>query len=69
MPAKGWETYDTISVKWSHQVVATRRKKAVKETMVYDPEEDEVIPDLETMAVDDNNTTLAVDNKKTKKTN
>ena len=69
MPAKGWETYDTISVKWSHQVVATRRKKAVKETMVYDPEEDEVIPDLETMAVDDNNATLAVDNKKTKKTN
>lgn len=67
MPAKGWETYDTISVKWTHQVVATRRKKAVKEVMTYDPEDDEVIPDMETMAVDDNNATLAVEPKKTKK--
>ncbi|MBP3737954.1 MAG: hypothetical protein J6I72_02745 [Muribaculaceae bacterium] len=67
MPAKGWETYDTISVKWSHQVVATRRKKAVKEVMTYDPEDDEVIPDLETMGVDENNATLAVEPKKTKK--
>lgn len=61
MPAKGWETYDTISVKWNHQVVATRRKKAVQEAMTYDPEDDEVIPDLETMGVDENNATLAID--------
>ena len=54
MPAKGWETYDTISVKWSHQVVATKRKKTVREVMVYDPEEDEVAPDLDTMGVGDN---------------
>ncbi len=53
MPAKGWETYDTISVKWNHQVVATKRKKTVREVMVYDPEEDEVAPDMETMAVGD----------------
>lgn len=63
MPAKGWETYDTISVKWNHQVVATRRKKAVQVAMTYDPEDDEVIPDLETMGVDENNATLAIDPK------
>ena len=28
MPLKGWEYYDTISLKWRGQVVATRRKKA-----------------------------------------
>lgn len=28
MPYKGWETYDTISVKFKGQVVATRRNKA-----------------------------------------
>ena len=28
-PVKGWNTYDTIAVKWRGQVVATRRNKAV----------------------------------------
>lgn len=69
MPAKGWETYDTISVKWNHQVVATRRKKAVQVAMTYDPEDDEVIPDLETMGVDENNATLAIDPKSKPKSN
>ena len=69
MPAKGWETYDTISVKWNHQVVATRRKKAVQVAMTYDPEDDEVIPDLETMGVDENNATLAIDPKSKPKGN
>lgn len=27
-PVKGWDTYDTIAVKWRDQVVATRRDKA-----------------------------------------
>lgn len=63
LPAKGWETYDTISVKWDHQVVATLRKKVVQVAMTYDPEDDEVIPDLETMGVDENNATLAIDPK------
>lgn len=26
LPAKGWEYYDTISLKWDNQIVATRRK-------------------------------------------
>ena len=29
-PAKGWQTYDTVAVKWRGQVVASRRDKAVE---------------------------------------
>lgn len=29
LPAKGWNTYDTISVKFKSQIVATRRNKAI----------------------------------------
>ncbi|MBQ4366476.1 MAG: hypothetical protein II786_00145, partial [Muribaculaceae bacterium] len=29
LPKRGWNTYDTISLKWNHQIVATRRVKAV----------------------------------------
>lgn len=39
MPERGWMTFDTISVKWNHQVVATRRVKKV-ETVVQITEED-----------------------------
>ena len=44
MPYKGWETYDTISVKYRGQVVATRRNKQTAERAVVfdddiDPEE------------------------------
>ena len=31
MPVKGWEYYDTLSVKWRGQVVATRRTKPIPE--------------------------------------
>jgi hypothetical protein len=49
LPKRGWNTYDTISVKWNHQIVATRRVKAVQQTVEYDPEDDEQAPDIETM--------------------
>ena len=49
MPKRGWNTFDTISVKWNHQVVATRRVKEVVQTIEYDPEDDEQAPDIETM--------------------
>lgn len=49
MPKRGWNTFDTISVKWDHQVVATRRVKAVVPTIEYDPEDDEQAPDVQTM--------------------
>ena len=51
LPKKGWNTYDTISVKWNHQVVATRRVKAVEQHPDYDPLEDEQPPDLQTMTL------------------
>ena len=49
MPKRGWNAFDTISVKWNHQIVATRRVKAVEQTIEYDPEDDEQAPDIETM--------------------
>ena len=51
MPKRGWNTFDTISVKWNHQIVATRRSKAVAQVVQYDPEDDEQAPDIETMTV------------------
>ena len=51
MPKRGWNTFDTISVKWNHQVVATRRAKAVEQIIEYDPEDDEQAPDIQTMTL------------------
>lgn len=43
LPVKGWAYYDTISVKWRGQVVATRREKSIPEPLVrFDQEGDEV---------------------------
>lgn len=41
MPVKGWEYYDTLSVKWDGQLVATRRTKQLS------PSRLEVIEELE----------------------
>lgn len=55
LPYRGWETYDTISVKFRNQIVATRRNKAPLHPLVAiteeaDPEEanlpEEASPDL-----------------------
>jgi len=54
MPVKGWMHYDTISVKWNHQVVATRRDKIVETVQEYNPEEDELADNPQTMRVSDN---------------
>ena len=51
LPKRGWNTYDTISVKWNHQIVATRRIKAVEEVLPDHSEDDEQAPDIETMTV------------------
>ena len=41
LPLKGWEYYDTISVKWAGQVVASRRIKSIPEPAVrFDQEGD-----------------------------
>nr|MDE7421741.1 hypothetical protein [Muribaculaceae bacterium] len=31
LPAKGWNIYDTISVKFKNQIVASRRNKAINQ--------------------------------------
>lgn len=48
MPYKGWEEYDTISVKFRGQVVATRRVKPIIKTATE--EADDVDPDEATLA-------------------
>lgn len=42
MPIKGWEFYDTISVKWAGQVVATRRVKSIPEPAIRFDQEGEI---------------------------
>ena len=55
MAAKGWDYYDTISVKWAGQVVATRRQQKLGNLglMAADADFDD-IDDLETMTADVN---------------
>ena len=50
MPRRGWEMYDTVSVKWGGRVVATRRDKALNTSMLAAAtEEFDDIDDMETM--------------------
>lgn len=59
LPARGWETYDTIAVKWRGQVVATRRDKELPVTsMAAVPEEFDDIDDHETMRGADSASTV-----------
>lgn len=50
LPAKGWTRYDTISVKFSNQIVASRRDKALPSHGPLDDEEidleEATLPDL-----------------------
>lgn len=50
LPAKGWNTYDTISVKFRNQIVASRRNKALATHGVEEDEgedlEEATLPDL-----------------------
>lgn len=48
LPAMGWDYYDTISVKWNGQIVATRRNKELPKVK-YDDGADEADVDLSTM--------------------
>lgn len=51
MPEKGWLTYDTITLKWDHQIVASRRSKKAKKVVLYNPEEEEVAPPIESIMI------------------
>lgn len=53
MPVKGWMYYDTISVKWGGQVVATRRVKSIPEPLIrFDQEGDVEEEDVNSMLTD-----------------
>ncbi|MBR5101666.1 MAG: hypothetical protein IK092_00900, partial [Muribaculaceae bacterium] len=41
MPVRGWLTYDTLSLKWDHQVVASLRNMKAKPQMTGSIEDDE----------------------------
>lgn len=49
MNVKGWEYYDTISVKWDGQVVASRRDKSLPESDLIVETENEEAVDVATM--------------------
>lgn len=53
MPVKGWSYYDTISVKWNGQIVATRRNKKLPPPKFAADDADET-PDVNTMLAGDN---------------
>lgn len=53
IPYKGWLYYDTISLKFNHQIVATRRIKAVRNDFDWASQADDVDADIETMMVSD----------------
>lgn len=54
IPVKGWDFYDTLSVKFRNQVVATRRKPRQRDPLlVLDPAGDAAdAPDLSSMTVE-----------------
>lgn len=54
LPVKGWNFYDTISVKWKGQIVATRRAKKLHSAIsAVDFEAEREAPDVGTMLVGD----------------
>lgn len=50
MGVKGWEYYDTLSVKWNGQIVATRRDKSLPAPLMVVETENAEEVDIETMA-------------------
>ncbi len=52
LPVKGWDFYDTLSVKWENQIVATRRSKKLHSVIsAVDLEAEKEDPDIGTMLV------------------
>lgn len=53
MPRRGWNTYDTVSVKWAGQVVASHREKSLGHLALQTEESEfDFIDDLSTMTPD-----------------
>ena len=49
MPVRGWETYDTISVKWRGSIVASRRNKSLQQSIIPADDQMEYVDDAGTM--------------------
>lgn len=50
LPLKGWDYYDTLSVKWGGQCVASRRDKVIPPTMIlFDQEGEAETDDIDAM--------------------
>ncbi|MCM1518789.1 MAG: hypothetical protein NC117_09125 [Pseudoflavonifractor sp.] len=63
LPVKGWNHYDTLSVKWDGQLVATRRVKNLANPMTdVDIESENEDPDMGTMLTEGDTPTLPHDN-------
>ncbi|MCM1077010.1 MAG: hypothetical protein NC411_06585 [Bacteroides sp.] len=52
LPRQGWEKYDTLSLKWRGQLVATKRMRAVPNVAVVNYDDDEAV-DMGTMLAGD----------------
>ncbi|MGN0214187.1 MAG: cell division protein FtsQ/DivIB [Muribaculaceae bacterium] len=65
MPQKGWLYYDTISVKFRNQVVATRRVKSIATTFDWASVSDDADADIETMTTGDTVKLVNYHNEKT----
>lgn len=50
---QGWEKYDTLSLKWNGQLVATKRHRRAPDVPVITNEDDEIVP-IDAMLAGDN---------------
>lgn len=53
LPKQGWEKYDTLSLKWRGQLVATKRHRAVREEDIVRYDDDEAVDTGTMLAGDD----------------
>ncbi len=52
LPQQGWQKYDTLCLKWSGQLVASKRRRAVQKVEVVNYDDDEAV-DMGTMLAGD----------------
>lgn len=64
MPVKGWNYYDTIAVKWTGQVVATKRKKKLADTnLAYVDDSELEAVNTDAMLADETTDTVTIRNR------
>lgn len=64
MPVKGWNYYDTIAVKWTGQVVATKRKKKLADAnLAYVDDSELEAVNTDAMLADETTDTVTIRNR------